>query len=172
MCDCSLLPELYTQGGDAGALICIHHSINGKRVGAARHEPKCKFEASFVSLSGLAIGSIPHYAVKTQSQDKPVRETAETEMKDSRERSREEEDEGWTGEGGGRGRPVVQQEAPPGAELPSEAPGLRGGSGRPVPAPRRVLDSASAPVPAPRVKTAQTSSGPAAGTQAGQWLTL
>ncbi|XP_078126717.1 MICAL-like protein 1 isoform X1 [Sander vitreus] len=55
------------------------------------------------------------------------------------------------------------------SELSSTRVRVTGGSSRPVPAPRRMLDSSVVPVPAPRTKTAQpTSSSSAAGSSSNQ----
>ncbi|XP_029293661.1 MICAL-like protein 1 isoform X2 [Cottoperca gobio] len=58
----------------------------------------------------------------------------------------------------------IQQEATKTSELSSPCVRETEGSSRPVPAPRRMLDSCVVPVPAPRTKTAPpTNSSPAAG---------
>lgn len=214
VCHCTLLPEFYTQGSDAGSLICTHHITDSKstcvdlsqQIGSTHNQPKCKFQAGYVSLSGLAITSVPHYTMKTESQDKLVCETAKTEGRVSQERSREVKDretssvgpnsmvkkppplhlpspsvKGRTGEGAEQGGPaltvadsklqqeVAETQQP--SELSSPCVRVTEGSGRLVPAPRRMLDSPSVPVPAPRVKTSQTtSSSPAAGKLALQYF--
>lgn len=53
---------------------------------------------------------------------------------------------------------------------PRRVTGASGGSGRPVPAPRRTLDSCTLPVAAPRAKTSEpSSSSAAAGDKAAIW---
>ncbi|XP_033998847.1 MICAL-like protein 1 isoform X1 [Trematomus bernacchii] len=141
--------------------------------------PKCKFQEGYVSLGGLAVTSVPYYGKKTESADRLVFKTPEMEGKEKQERSsRDSADgvksvekkpappllpppivKGGTGEGGGAA-PILaederQQEATHSSEL--STPCIRvteEGSSRPVPAPRRMLDSV--PVPAPRIKTAPT----------------
>ncbi|XP_026201536.1 MICAL-like protein 1 isoform X2 [Anabas testudineus] len=209
VCRCTLLPEFYTQGSDAGSLICTYHTTDSKstradfsqQIGSADYQPKSMFQTGYVSLSGLVVTGVPHYTMKTESQDKLVCETAKTEVTGRQERSREVKDRETSSDGlksmvkkpapltlpppSGKGRTVevaeqagpvptvadsrIKQEAPE-SQQPSEHSSLRvrvaEGSGRPVPAPRRMLtnDSSSAPVPTPRVKTSQTtSSSPAAG---------
>lgn len=191
VCLCTLLPDFYSQGSEAGSLICSHHVTHRKCSQLTGPiESKRSFQAGYVSLSGLAISSVPHYTMKTESQDKLVCETAKTEVTGRQERSREETDapagprsmvtkpappplpppsgEDRTMEGGGQAGP---ERAVADTRLqPEETQTLQlcvrvtGGGGRPVPAPRRKSDLPSVPVPAPRVKTSQTTSrSPAAG---------
>lgn len=96
VCHCTLLPEFYTQGSDAGSLICTHHVTDRKstrfdfnqQIGSTNNQSKCKFHAGYVSLSGLAITSVPHYTMKIESQDKLVCETEKTEGTGRQEWSR------------------------------------------------------------------------------------
>ncbi|KAJ4920584.1 hypothetical protein JOQ06_016416 [Pogonophryne albipinna] len=142
--------------------------------------PKCKFEEGYVSLGGLAVTSVPYYGNKTESAVRLVFKTPAMEEKEQQERSsRDDSADGvksvekkpappllpppivkdGTVEGGGAA-PILaederQQEATHSFEL--STPCIRvteEGSSRPVPAPRRMLDSV--PVPAPRIKTAPT----------------
>ncbi|KAF3846763.1 hypothetical protein F7725_003841 [Dissostichus mawsoni] len=142
--------------------------------------PKCKFVEGYVSLGGLAVTSVPYYGKITESAHRLVYKTPEMEGKEKQERSsREDSADGvksvekkpappllpppivkdGTVEGGGAA-PILaederQQEATHSSEL--STPCIRvteEGSSRPVPAPRRILDSV--PVPAPRIKTAST----------------
>ncbi|KAK1878021.1 MICAL-like protein 2 [Dissostichus eleginoides] len=142
--------------------------------------PKCKFVEGYVTLGGLAVTSVPYYGKITESAHRLVYKTPEMEGKEKQERSsREDSADGvksvekkpappllpppivkdGTVEGGGAA-PILaederQQEATHSSEL--STPCIRvteEGSSRPVPAPRRILDSV--PVPAPRIKTAPT----------------
>ncbi|XP_063760235.1 MICAL-like protein 1 [Eleginops maclovinus] len=164
VCHCTLLP---------GSLICTQH-ITDSQGTSCENLPKCKFEEGYVSLGGLAVPSVPHYAKKTESPDRLVCKTPEMEEKEKQERSSREDsavgvkssekqpappllpppivtDRTVTGGGAApilaEGR--VQQEATHSSELSTQV--TEEGSSRPVPAPRRMLD---VPVPAPRIKTA------------------
>ncbi|XP_041812959.1 MICAL-like protein 1 isoform X2 [Chelmon rostratus] len=197
VCHSTLLPGSYTQGRDACSLICTHHTTDSKspdlnqQTGSAENRPKCKFQAGYFSLAGLAITSVPHYTKKTEPQDRLVCKTAETESKEQQERNREVRAgenrdciaphlpspsvKDRTAEGAGRVGPAasladskIQQEATKTqepSELASACARVTEGSGRPVPAPRRTL----VPVPAPRTKTSQTmNNSPAAGSPSNQ----
>ncbi|XP_070780130.1 MICAL-like protein 1 [Enoplosus armatus] len=192
VCHSTLLPGSYTQGSDAGSLICTHHRTDSKsvdlnqQIGSTENRPKCKFQAGYFSLGGLAISSVPHYTKKTESQDRLVCKTPETEGNERQERSRDytvgvqsrvkkpapphlppPSVEDRTVEGAGKAGPEpilsyskIQQDAtktqePPKLSSPCEDRVTEGRS-RPVPAPRRMLDSSVVPVPAPRTKTSQT----------------
>lgn len=209
MCHSTLLPGSYTEGSDACSLICTHHITDSKSTrvdfnqqsGSTENWPKCKFQAGYFSLDGLAISSVPHYTKKTESRDRLVCKTPETEGKERQERRRELNDrenrdyavgmksmvktpapphlpppsaEDRTVEGAGKAghAPIkadckIQQEATKPqepSELSSPCVRVTEGSSRPVPAPRRILDSSVVPVPAPRTKPFQTTtSSPAAG---------
>ncbi|XP_075940380.1 MICAL-like protein 1 isoform X2 [Anarhichas minor] len=187
VCRSTLLPESYTQGRDAGSLICTHHIADGKntsvdlaqQIGSTDDRTKCKFQAGYFSLGGSAISSIPHYTETTESQDRLVCKTPETQ-----ERSRELKDRDSTvGLKCTAKKPAPPRLPPPcvedrtvtGAEkaglktqgpseLSSPCARVTEGSSRPVPAPRRMLDPSAVPVPAPRTKVAQpVNSSPAAG---------
>ncbi|XP_062295327.1 MICAL-like protein 1 [Scomber scombrus] len=92
VCHSALLPESYTQGRDAASLICSHHTPVDLHqcIGSTGNSPKCKFEAGYLSLSGLAITSVPHYPEKTQ--DRLIHRTVEAERREKAERSREVKD--------------------------------------------------------------------------------
>ncbi|XP_076607651.1 MICAL-like protein 1 isoform X2 [Chaetodon auriga] len=98
VCHSTLLPGSYTQGSDAGSLICTHHTTDSKspdlsqQSGSAENRPKCSLQAGYFSQGGLAITSVPHYTKKIESQDRLVCKTAETKGKERQERSREEKD--------------------------------------------------------------------------------
>ncbi|KAM9346538.1 MICAL-like protein 1 [Symphorus nematophorus] len=100
VCCSTLLPGSYTQGSDAGSLICTHHTTDSKstrvdlsqQIGSSENRPKCTFQADYFSLGGLPIASVPHYTKKTESQYKLVCKTTEMEKKDLQERSREVKD--------------------------------------------------------------------------------
>lgn len=208
VCHSTLLAESYTQGSDAGSLICTQHITDSKstpvqlrqQIESTKNTPKCKFQGGYLSLGGLAITSVPHYTETTESQDRLVYSTLQIEKRERQERSRQVKDgenrdspvvmrsivkpappnppppsvKDRTGKEAGKAGPApiqadgnVQQEAtnteePSELSLPCER--VNEGSSRPVPAPRRMLDSSVVPVPAPRTKTFQTnSSSPAAG---------
>ncbi len=188
VCHSSLLPGSYTQGSIAGCLICSHHTTDSS--GSTENQPKCKIQASFFSLSGLAITSVPLYTKKTESQDRLVCKSPEAEGK-----LRGDTDctvgmscvvktpaplhlpssgvEDRTVEGAGKAEPATvlteskikkegtQTQQP--SELTSPCARHTEGSSRPVPAPRRMSGSSVVPVPAPRTKTQTTNSSPAAG---------
>lgn len=184
MCRSTLLPGSYTQGSEAGSLICTHHIKSSHRVfnqqiGSADSRPKRASQTGHFSLGGLAITTVPHYAKKTESQDRLVGKTAETEGRDSQERSREVKD----GLQSIVRKPARSHLPPPSVkDRAIEEAGKAGpaailadskteqevteGSSRPVPAPRRMLGSSVVPVPAPRTKTSQETNSSSA---AGKW---
>ncbi|XP_071330463.1 MICAL-like protein 1 isoform X2 [Trachinotus anak] len=194
LCRSTLLPESYTQGSDAGSLICTHHITDSEstrvdlhlQTGCTQNHSKCKFEAGYLSLGGLAITSVPHYTRKTESQDKQVCQTAEMEGEERQKRSGDNSDstvglkstvpsvKDRSVEGAGKAGPAPTlsdsekeatetQQPPELSEVPTE------GNAQPVPAPRRMLDSSVLPLPAPRIKTSQTTNGsPAAGNSSSQ----
>lgn len=184
MCRSTLLPGSYTQGSEAGSLICTHHSKSSHRVfnqqiGSADSRPKRASQTGHFSLGGLAITTVPHYTKKTESQDRLVGKTAETEGRDSQERSREVKD----GLQSIVRKPARSHLPPPSVkDRAIEEAGKAGpaailadskteqevteGSSRPVPAPRRMLGSSVVPVPAPRTKTSQETNSSSA---AGKW---
>ncbi|KAM7372343.1 hypothetical protein PAMP_009520 [Pampus punctatissimus] len=92
-CHSTLLPGSYTQGSDAGSLICTHHITDNKnipvdlrqKIGSTENTPKCKFQGGYLSLSGLAISCVPHYPEKTDK-------TLKIEQREKQERSREVKD--------------------------------------------------------------------------------
>ncbi|XP_034749114.1 MICAL-like protein 1 [Etheostoma cragini] len=199
VCRGTLLPGSYTQGSDGCSLICTHHITDSKRsladlkqqIKSTENGPKCEFPAGYVSVSGLAITSVPHYTKTTESREKLVCKTPEQE-KDRWERCGELKDrdstvglkskvkkptplhlpspsvKDMTVEGAGKAGSAcflpegkIQQEVTKTQEpsdLSSSRVQVTGGSSRPVPAPRRMLDSSVVPVPAPRTKTAQPTS--------------
>ncbi|XP_022623222.1 MICAL-like protein 1 [Seriola dumerili] len=204
VCHSTLLPESYTQGSDAGSLICTHHLTDsqssrvdlGQQTGSTDSRPQCKFQAGYLSLSGLAISSVPHYTKKTESQDRQVCQTAEMEGRERWERSRENNKstvalkstakkpappspprpsvKDGTAAGAGSA-PVLSDgkkeatETQPPSELSSPCVRSTEGSAQPVPAPRRMFDSPVVPVPAPRAKTTHAANGsPAAGKSTNQ----
>lgn len=184
MCRSTLLPGSYTQGSEAGSLICTHHIKSSHRVfnqqiGSADSRPKRASQTGHFSLGGLAITTVPHYTKKTESQDRLVGKTAETEGRDSQERSREVKD----GLQSIVRKPARSHLPPPSVkDRAIEEAGKAGpaailadskteqevteGSSRPVPAPRRMLGSSVVPVPAPRTKTSQETNSSSA---AGKW---
>ncbi|KAM8724088.1 MICAL-like protein 1 isoform 2-T2 [Acanthopagrus schlegelii] len=199
VCRSTLLPGSYTQGREAGSLICTHHSKSSHRVfnqqiGSADSRPKRASQAGHFSLDGLAITTVPHYATKTESQDRLVGKTAETEGRDCQGRSREVKDglqsivrkparshltppsvkdrgieeTGKAGPAANFAESKTEQETAKtqdSSEVSSPCAQVTEGSNRPVPAPRRMLGSSVVPVPAPRTKTSQeTNSSPSAGT--------
>ncbi|XP_067472444.1 MICAL-like protein 1 isoform X2 [Thunnus thynnus] len=213
VCHSTLLAGSYTKGRDAGSLICTHHITDSKstpvdlcqQIGSTENTPKCKFQAGYLSLDGLTISSVPHYTVKTESQDRLGYRRLEMERREKQERSRAVKDsenrdspvvmkskvksappnpppprvKDKTAKEAGKAGPApiptdskVQQEATKTeelSELSSPCALVTEENSRPVPAPRRMMDSAVVPVPAPRTKTLQTtSSSPAAGNSSSQ----
>ncbi|TDH02625.1 hypothetical protein EPR50_G00154390 [Perca flavescens] len=192
VCCSTLLPGSYTQGSDDGSLICTHHATDSKSSGvdlnqqirSTENRPKCEFQARYSSVDGLATTSVPHYTKKTESRHRLVCKTPEQEGKDRWERSGELKDrdstvglkskvkkptplhlppptvEDMTVEGAEKAGPATK--TPEASELSSPRVRVTGGSSRPVPAPRRMLNSSVVPVPAPRTKTAQPTSGSSA----------
>ncbi|XP_049925932.1 MICAL-like protein 1 isoform X2 [Epinephelus moara] len=184
VCCSTLLPGSYTQGSDAGSLICTHHLTDSEStrvdlsqpVRSAESRPKRDYQSGYFSLGGSAISSVPHYTKKTESQDRLVCKTIETEGKERQERIKEVKEEGnrdspvgpkkparprLPGKAGSAPIPTDSKSQQEGAktqetsELSSQCERATEGRSRPVPAPRRLLDSSVAPVPAPRNKTAQ-----------------
>ncbi|XP_072225903.1 MICAL-like protein 1 isoform X3 [Leuresthes tenuis] len=155
VCLCTLLPGSYTQGSDTGSLICTYHVTDSKtacrdithQIRSTDNRPKWEVQAAFHSLDGVAIIALPHYTQTTESQDR---------LPSVKERTVEEAENK-------RLAPIVadikvQQNAAKVSELSSPCARVAEGSTRPVPAPRRSLNSSAVPVPAPRAKTAQTMS--------------
>ncbi|XP_059203260.1 MICAL-like protein 1 [Centropristis striata] len=205
VCRSTLLPGSYTQGGDDGSLICIHHITDSKSshvdLSQQSRSTESHFQPGYFSLGGSAISSVPHYTKTTESQDRLVCTTPQSEGKGRQERIRElnhrENRDATVGLKGNATKPAPPQPPPDtsleGAgeaehasilaeskkqqevaktqesrELSSPCAQVTEGSGRPVPAPRRMLDSSGAPVPAPRTRTASgTNSSPAAGQHKG-----
>ncbi|XP_042360259.1 MICAL-like protein 1 isoform X2 [Plectropomus leopardus] len=99
-CGSALLPGSYTQGSDRSSLICTHHKTDSEthrvdltqQVRSAENRPDCNFQADFYTLSGLAVTSVPHYTKKTESQDRLVCKTIETEREEKQETSKEVKD--------------------------------------------------------------------------------
>lgn len=182
LCHCTLLPESYTQGSD-GSLICAHHITDSKsthqQTGSSDEQQRCEFQASYLSLGGLPITSVPCYTKTTEVLDRQVCQTPEMEGTDLHERSREN-----SGSAVGANS-MAEQPGIPCPPLPSvkdrteeaaepadsdkkaseaqqlpqlSSPDVQSteGSAQPVPAPRRTADPSAVPVPAPRIKTSQT----------------
>lgn len=182
MCRNTLLPGSYTQGSDAGTLICTHHATGCSQSDlrqqdrSAENQTKCQFQEA-LSLSGLVISSVPHYSRSTVSLDGLVCETTGMEGTSTEVRRGESRDPS-----AGAKRSVKKAAPPPpvprtdvpdkAAEeaapahvpevTPNPAQGVVSpcetateGSKQPVPAPRRRLSSSVAPVPAPRTRTSQ-----------------
>ncbi|KAI3360119.1 hypothetical protein L3Q82_014439 [Scortum barcoo] len=166
----------------------VYHRSCFRNFDLLRVGPNISFKLLIFLWMDRQSPSIPHYAKKTESQDRLVCKAPETEGKEE-QRSREVNDsenrdntvEVKTSEApglpphsaerkavGGAGRAVpapiladgkTQQEVTETkepSELSSTCIRVTKGSTRPVPAPRRKLDSPVAPVPAPRAKTFQT----------------
>ncbi|KAL7378170.1 hypothetical protein ABVT39_009760 [Epinephelus coioides] len=184
VCCSTLLPGSYTQGSDAGSLICTHHLTDSEStrvdlsqpVRSAESRPRRDYQSGYFSLGGSAISSVPHYTKKTESQDRLVCKTIETEGKERQERIKEVKEEGnrdspvgpkkparprLPGKAGSAPIPTDSKSQQEGAktqetsELSSQCERATEGRSQPVPTPRRLLDSSVAPVPAPRNKTAQ-----------------
>ncbi|KAK2833796.1 hypothetical protein Q5P01_017685 [Channa striata] len=205
VCHSTLLPRLYTQESVAGSLICSHHVTKSKNAhvdfaqkhGSTHNRPKLTLKAGYYSFGGLATTSVPHYTKTTESLDKLVCETANTQVTAGvKSTDREESSLGLksmvqkpedvhlpppsgrdgTVEGARQAGPepavadsTLQQEVTDAQQPSSPSDRATKGSGRPVPAPRRMLDSCAGPVPAPRIKTWQrTSSSPAAASASSQ----
>ncbi|XP_033500947.2 MICAL-like protein 1 isoform X1 [Epinephelus lanceolatus] len=184
VCCSTLLPGSYAQGSDAGSLICTHHLTDSEStcvdlsqpVRSAESRPKRDYQSGYFSLGGSAISSVPHYTKKTESQDRLVCKTIETEGKERQERIKEVKEEGnrdspvgskkparprLPGKAGSAPIPTDSKSQQEGAktqetsELSSQCERATEGRSQPVPTPRRLLDSSVAPVPAPRNKTTQ-----------------
>lgn len=99
MCSSTLLPGSYTQGSDAGSLICVHHTTELKSTdsnlsrqdGPAENQPKCSPQTVF-SLSGRAISSVPLYSKRAESLDGLVCVTADMEGRERQGMSTEGQD--------------------------------------------------------------------------------
>ncbi|KAM7386434.1 hypothetical protein PAMA_009177 [Pampus argenteus] len=186
LCHSTLLPGSYTKGSDAGFLICTHHITDNKnipvdlrqQIGSTENTPRCKFQGGDLSLSGLAVSTVPHYPEKTNT-------TLEIERREKQERCREVKDsenrdssvlksmikaapsnppppvvKDTAAKGAGKAEPEpiladieVQQEAT-NTEEPSELSSrVAEGSSQTVPAPRHMSGSTAVPVAAPRTKS-------------------
>ncbi|XP_037544425.1 MICAL-like protein 1 [Nematolebias whitei] len=148
ICSSSLLVDPYTHyGSDTSSLICAHHVKNAptspddlsQQTGSIDNKPRCGFQTRFsglYSLDGSAITSVPRYAQTAAPQaDEEHRSVVDME---------------------GRG------EAARTSELSSACRSGTGRPARPVPAPRQSLDSTLVPVPALKIKSAQTPSSSSA----------
>ncbi|XP_056257321.1 MICAL-like protein 1 isoform X1 [Seriola aureovittata] len=132
VCHSTLLPESYTQGSDAGSLICAHHLTDSQssrvdlrqQTGSTDSRPQCKFQTGYLSLGGLAISSVPHYTKKTESQDRQVCQTAEMEGGERRVRSRENNESTVTL------KSTAKKPAPPSPPQPSVKDGTVAGAGK------------------------------------------
>lgn len=141
MCNSTLLAESYTQGSDAGSLICTHHITDNKSIhvdlnqkfGSTENRLKCKFQAGYFSLGGLAITSVPHYTMKTESLDRPVCKTPEAEGKGRQEKSREVKSRENRDSTVGL-KSMVKKPAPPYPPLPSVKDSMVEGAGKAGPA--------------------------------------
>lgn len=81
MCHATLLPQSYTQGSDAGSLICAYHATNSKGTHVdvrSQTGSQSKLQTVCYSLGGQPITSVPNYTKKTESQDTLSCKTAET----------------------------------------------------------------------------------------------
>lgn len=138
MCHATLLPQSYTQGSDAGSLICTYHATNSKGTHvdvSGQTGSQSKLQTVCYSLGGQPITSVPNYTKKIESQGTPGCKTAETGGTERKEENRE--------------NPRVE---------------VIDGRTHPVPAPRRI---SAGPVPAARIRSSQTvNSSPAAGKRA------
>lgn len=82
VCHSTLLPQSYTQGSDAGSLICtLHKTTQPGQVASAQNRSEGTFQVVF-SLDGLPIASAPHYSENTESTDRSVCKTADMEWKE------------------------------------------------------------------------------------------
>ncbi|XP_039974072.1 MICAL-like protein 1 isoform X2 [Xiphias gladius] len=141
VCNSTLLAESYTQGSDAGSLICTHHITDNKSIhvdlnqkfGSTENRLKCKFQAGYFSLGGLAITSVPHYTMKTESLDRPVCKTPEAEGKGRQEKSREVKSRENRDSTVGL-KSMVKKPAPPYPPLPSVKDSMVEGAGKAGPA--------------------------------------
>ncbi|XP_026181066.1 MICAL-like protein 2 isoform X2 [Mastacembelus armatus] len=192
VCHNTLLPEPYTKGSDAGSLICTHQNSQNTHVDLNKQSASAT-QTGYFSLSGLAISRVPHYTKKTESRDRLVYKTAETEARETHESSGEEKDREHRDSSAGL-KSMVQKPAPlhthptsvsnrttapvlanskiqPGAsKAESSSLGVAATEvSQPVPPPRQMLGSSAVPVPAPRAKTSQTATkSPAAGSSSTQ----
>ncbi|KAL3987480.1 galactosylgalactosylxylosylprotein 3-beta-glucuronosyltransferase 1 [Sarotherodon galilaeus] len=145
VCHATLLPQSYTQGSDAGSLICTYHATNSKGTHvdvSGQTGSQSKLQTVCYSLGGQPITSVPNYTKKIESQDTPGCKTAETGGTERKEENREVKN---------RENPRVE---------------VIDGRTRPVPAPRRI---SGGPVPAARIRSSQTvNSSPAAGSLSSQ----
>ncbi|XP_063326586.1 MICAL-like protein 1 isoform X1 [Pelmatolapia mariae] len=145
VCHATLLPQSYTQGSDAGSLICTYHATNSKgtHVDVSRQTgSQSKLQTVCYSLGGQPITSVPNYTKKTESQDTLGCKNAETGGTERKEENREVKN---------RENHCVQ---------------VIDGRTHPVPAPRRI---SVGPVPAARIRSSQTvNSSPAAGSLSSQ----
>lgn len=145
VCHATLLPQSYTQGSDAGSLICTYHATNSKGTHvdvSGQTGSQSKLQTVCYSLGGQPITSVPNYTKKIESQGTLGCKTAETGGTERKEENREVKN---------RENPCVE---------------VIDGRTRPVPAPRRI---SVGPVPAARIRSSQTvNSSPAAGSLSSQ----
>lgn len=145
VCHATLLPQSYTQGSDAGSLICTYHATNSKGTHvdvSGQTGSQSKLQTVCYSLGGQPITSVPNYTKKIESQGTLGCKTAETGGTERKEENREVKN---------RENPRVE---------------VIDGRTRPVPAPRRI---SVGPVPAARIRSSQTvNSSPAAGSLSSQ----
>ncbi|XP_056143987.1 MICAL-like protein 1 isoform X1 [Lampris incognitus] len=197
VCDSTLLPGSYKQGGDASSLICTYHiteTENTSQDSSCTTRPT-EQQHQLKSATGFADNIANHlcYAGKIESQDRLVcmREEAQGGDSDTRQGERkqaEDKEEGHSSlvskvkrlapthppqhgfkdgtlEGSGKAGKLtilanteLHEKSTQNQEPARLAPTLvdrtvSAGSSRPIPAPRRMLNSSAPPVPAPRTKT-------------------
>lgn len=151
MCRSTLLPGSYTQGSDAGTLVCTHHAAvpsdpSPRENRAAGEQTECQLQ-EVSSLSGLVISSTPHYSRRAVSEAPDMEGTKVKSVKKAPPppppavRRPDVPDQA-----AGESRPG---DAPEGTENPGRAVSL------PVPAPRRRSSCTVTPVPAPRTRSSQ-----------------
>lgn len=154
MCGSTILPGSYTQGSDAGTLVCSHHAAvpshpSPREYRAAGEATECQPQ-EVSSLSGLVISSAPHYSSEASDMEgTKVRSVKKAPPPPPPPRQSHVPAQTAVESGPG--------DAPEAAETPGGAV-----VSLPVPAPRRRSSCSVTPVPAPRTRSSQQAAAAAA----------
>lgn len=177
MCSSTLLPGCYKEGSEVGSLVCTHHltaSQNAhpdysKQTGSIENLPKLDEQEVTLSQGGLTDNpDLSDFIGKTDSDETVIFGRGETETEGGERKTRHDTlkkprpprppkptvEEGKLEEAGTRPIQTIETlTVTPDSGSASASPG------RPVPAPRRVLDS-TPPRPAPRTRPPKAMDSP------------
>ncbi|XP_045074417.1 MICAL-like protein 1 isoform X1 [Coregonus clupeaformis] len=181
VCSNTLLPGSYKEGSEVGSLVCIHHltasqnarSDYSKQTGSTENLHKLDEQEVTLSQGGFTDNpDLPHFIGKTDSGETVICGRGETETEGGERKTRQDTlkkprpprppkpivEEGTLEDAGTRPIQTTETKSPDpcGLTLTPDSDLASGSPGRPVPAPRRVLDS-TPPRPAPRTRLPKAS---------------